>query len=150
MCNLPYKDTVAPKMFALFPVFTLICSLCLVLRAVELWAGCGSPCWPLVVNGRLHALELIDTLFGVSRTDLPQRFVFVTPGSHVLCMDDVVLRFLRLVTSVSQLRAQSLTEKQKEERQRERAQIKRLSHHGPKPCSGILPLVTESIYDHDV
>lgn len=51
----------------------------------------------------LHALELVNALFGVSGADLPQSFVLVPPCPHVFCMDEVVLGLLRVVPSVSQL-----------------------------------------------
>lgn len=56
----------------------------------------------------LHALELVDALFGVSRADLPQCFVLVSAHPDVLGVDDVVLSFLALVSGVGQLWTQSL------------------------------------------
>lgn len=55
-----------------------------------------------------HALELVDALFGVAGADLSQGLVLVSPGLHVLGVDDVVDRLLVLVAGVGQLRAQSL------------------------------------------
>lgn len=63
--------------------------------------GCGHA-------GPSHALKLIDTLFGVAGPDLSEGLVLVSPRSHVLRVEEVIHRFLALVPSVGQLRAQNL------------------------------------------
>lgn len=54
-------------------------------------------------GGPSHALELVDTLFGVAGADLSEGLVLVSSRSHVLRVEDVVHRFLALISSVCQL-----------------------------------------------
>lgn len=51
-------------------------------------------------QGSSHGFELVNSLLGVSLTDLAQRLVFVTAGFDVLCVQHVVLRLLRVVSSL--------------------------------------------------
>lgn len=54
-------------------------------------------------TGPSHAFKLIDTLFGVARPNLSEGLVLVSSCSHVLCVEDVIHRFLTLISSVCQL-----------------------------------------------
>lgn len=51
----------------------------------------------------LHGLKLIDALLGVALADLAQGFVLVSSRLHVLGVQHVVLRFLRIIASFRQL-----------------------------------------------
>lgn len=50
-----------------------------------------------------HTLKLINALLCVALSDLPQCFVFVSARFHILSMEHVVLRLLRLISGLGQL-----------------------------------------------
>lgn len=56
----------------------------------------------------LHVLELVDAPFGVALADLAQRLVLVPALAHVLAVDLVHRRLLRLVARLGEVVLQRL------------------------------------------
>lgn len=56
----------------------------------------------------LQGFKLIYSLLGVAHTDLTQGLVLVSPSTHVLHVQDVILSLLGIIPRVCQLRAQGL------------------------------------------
>jgi hypothetical protein len=61
-----------------------------------------------VRGARLHVLELVDAPLGVALADLAQRLVLVAALAHVLAVDLVHRRLLRLVPRLRQVLLQRL------------------------------------------
>lgn len=55
---------------------------------------------PSVPAWSLHGLKLVNPLFGVALSDLPQRFVLISTLSHVLIVDDVIVGPFILVSGL--------------------------------------------------